>query len=380
MDEAARASGTPSRAAARADGRARHGARGALTFGGGEPERWLVTIDRAAGSRDRWSTRTTTRSSAFRRRPRRPRSRRPIASWRASSIRTRTRIPTPRSASRRRTRRRRSSPIPRSESSTTSSAPTGRPTSRPASDRAARPTGPASAAHRAARAGRIAPHRPRTSAGSATSSASSSAAVQRPASRPFGGGRRQRRLRVRRPLRPGRRRRRARPRAIPSAQATAEVTLAEVATGAERMVNVNGRRLHVKIPAGVSDGSKVKLQRRGRRRRPGHQRARQARPALRAPGRRAAHRAAADPGRGAARRRGPGAHPDRQREAPHPTEHPERPGDPPQGARPAEAWLLAEGRPDRDHAGRAAQARRGGPRAARADPRARSPSPIPGRS
>ena len=32
-----------------------------------------------------------------------------------------------------------------------------------------------------------------------------------------------------------------------------------MATGAERMVNVNGRRLHVKIPAGVTDGSKVKL-------------------------------------------------------------------------------------------------------------------------
>jgi curved DNA-binding protein len=44
-----------------------------------------------------------------------------------------------------------------------------------------------------------------------------------------------------------------------AARATAEVTLAEVATGAERMVNVNGRRLHVKIPAGVGDGSKVKL-------------------------------------------------------------------------------------------------------------------------
>jgi DnaJ-class molecular chaperone len=37
------------------------------------------------------------------------------------------------------------------------------------------------------------------------------------------------------------------------------VTLAEVATGTERMVNVNGKRLNVKIPAGVSDGSKVKL-------------------------------------------------------------------------------------------------------------------------
>jgi curved DNA-binding protein len=52
---------------------------------------------------------------------------------------------------------------------------------------------------------------------------------------------------------------RTRPRAVPSAQANAEVTLAEVATGAERMVNVNGRRLHVKIPPGVSEGSKVKL-------------------------------------------------------------------------------------------------------------------------
>jgi len=44
-----------------------------------------------------------------------------------------------------------------------------------------------------------------------------------------------------------------------TAQATADVTLAEVATGAERMVNVNGRRLRVKIPAGVSDGSKIRL-------------------------------------------------------------------------------------------------------------------------
>ena len=52
---------------------------------------------------------------------------------------------------------------------------------------------------------------------------------------------------------------RSRQRSIPSAQATAEVTLSEVATGGERMVNVDGRRLHVKIPAGVGDGSKVKL-------------------------------------------------------------------------------------------------------------------------
>jgi len=52
---------------------------------------------------------------------------------------------------------------------------------------------------------------------------------------------------------------RTRPRPTPSAHATADVSLAEVATGSERMVNVNGRRLHVKIPAGVSDGSKVRL-------------------------------------------------------------------------------------------------------------------------
>jgi molecular chaperone DnaJ len=47
--------------------------------------------------------------------------------------------------------------------------------------------------------------------------------------------------------------------AAPIATATAEVTLAEVATGTERLVNVDGKRLNVKIPAGVADGSKVKL-------------------------------------------------------------------------------------------------------------------------
>ncbi|HEX5578165.1 MAG TPA: J domain-containing protein [Candidatus Limnocylindria bacterium] len=47
--------------------------------------------------------------------------------------------------------------------------------------------------------------------------------------------------------------------APPSAAATAEVTLAEVARGAERMVDVDGRRLQVKIPAGVQDGAKIKL-------------------------------------------------------------------------------------------------------------------------
>lgn len=43
------------------------------------------------------------------------------------------------------------------------------------------------------------------------------------------------------------------------AHATAEVTLAEVARGAERMVGVDGRRLQVAIPAGVTDGAKIRL-------------------------------------------------------------------------------------------------------------------------
>jgi len=45
----------------------------------------------------------------------------------------------------------------------------------------------------------------------------------------------------------------------PEVQASAEVTLAEVARGAERLVNVDGRRLQVKIPPGVADGAKIKL-------------------------------------------------------------------------------------------------------------------------
>jgi len=51
------------------------------------------------------------------------------------------------------------------------------------------------------------------------------------------------------------------------AHATAEVTLAEVARGAARMVSVDGRRLQVAIPAGVSDGSKIRL--RGALKQPG---------------------------------------------------------------------------------------------------------------
>ena len=42
-------------------------------------------------------------------------------------------------------------------------------------------------------------------------------------------------------------------------RAEAELTLAEVARGTERMVDVGGRRLQVKIPAGVADGARIKL-------------------------------------------------------------------------------------------------------------------------
>ena len=54
---------------------------------------------------------------------------------------------------------------------------------------------------------------------------------------------------------------------LAEAHALAEVTLAEVARGAERMVAVDGRRLQVAIPAGVSDGAKIRL--RGAVSRPG---------------------------------------------------------------------------------------------------------------
>jgi curved DNA-binding protein len=45
----------------------------------------------------------------------------------------------------------------------------------------------------------------------------------------------------------------------PVAEAETEVTLAELVSGAERMVSVDGRRLQVKIPPGVSDGSRVRI-------------------------------------------------------------------------------------------------------------------------
>lgn len=44
-----------------------------------------------------------------------------------------------------------------------------------------------------------------------------------------------------------------------AAHAETSVTLAEVARGAERTVAVDGRRISVKIPAGVTDGARIKL-------------------------------------------------------------------------------------------------------------------------
>jgi curved DNA-binding protein len=47
------------------------------------------------------------------------------------------------------------------------------------------------------------------------------------------------------------------------ARGTVEVTLAEVAKGTERTVSVDGRRLQVKIPAGVADGARIRLRDQG---------------------------------------------------------------------------------------------------------------------
>ena len=47
------------------------------------------------------------------------------------------------------------------------------------------------------------------------------------------------------------------------AHGTVEVTLAEVAKGTERTVAVDGRRLQVMIPAGVSDGARIRLRDQG---------------------------------------------------------------------------------------------------------------------
>ena len=54
-------------------------------------------------------------------------------------------------------------------------------------------------------------------------------------------------------------RRPAGPRAGGDVQATLEVTLVDAVLGAERQISLNGKRLSVKIPAGVETGSKIRL-------------------------------------------------------------------------------------------------------------------------
>ncbi len=53
--------------------------------------------------------------------------------------------------------------------------------------------------------------------------------------------------------------RRSGPRAGGDVQASLEVTLADAVLGAEKQVTLNGKRLSVKIPAGVETGSRVRL-------------------------------------------------------------------------------------------------------------------------
>jgi curved DNA-binding protein len=55
----------------------------------------------------------------------------------------------------------------------------------------------------------------------------------------------------------------AQPRALPAIEAEAEITLDEAYHGTSRLLDVNGKRLEVKIPPGVSTGSRIRLTGRG---------------------------------------------------------------------------------------------------------------------
>jgi DnaJ-class molecular chaperone len=50
---------------------------------------------------------------------------------------------------------------------------------------------------------------------------------------------------------------------LPAFEANADVTLREVATGTDRIIQLGERRLEVRIPAGVSDGQRIRLPRTG---------------------------------------------------------------------------------------------------------------------
>ncbi len=86
---------------------------------------------------------------------------------------------------------------------------------------------------------------------------------------------------------------------VPSPEAHTEVTLDEVASGTERVVQVGSRKLEVRIPPGVADGQRIRLPRTGDRR---------------------------HTGRDAGRRRAsaPGVHPERRRPDPRAAAHPRR--------------------------------------------------------
>lgn len=54
-----------------------------------------------------------------------------------------------------------------------------------------------------------------------------------------------------------------RPAAVPPVEATVPVTLEDAATGGARLIEVDGRRLEVTIPAGVESGSRIRLRGQG---------------------------------------------------------------------------------------------------------------------
>ena len=93
----------------------------------------------------------------------------------------------------------------------------------------------------------------------------------------------------------------------PTAEAVAEIDLDEAFHGTTRLVEVDGKRLEVTIPPGAGTGTPDPRARQGPgRRRPVRRGQGAAGPRLHTQGRRPRTRAAADPGRGAARGGGPG--------------------------------------------------------------------------
>ncbi len=120
-------------------------------------------------------------------------------------------------------------------------------------------------------------------------------------------------------------RRRSRPVAPPTHEAQAEITLSEAYHGTTRLVEVDGKRLEIKIPPGADTGTRIKLSKRG----PGGGDlivVVQLTPdrSFVAPRRRSRAGAATDPRGGPPRRRGQGAHAQGQRPAHDPARHPAR--------------------------------------------------------